>query len=340
MHRLAAALATLALAALVARPALAKGAPKAEAKQRYTAGMADYNLEDYDGAIKEFDAAYRLVQDPSFLYNIAQAHRMAKRADKALLFYRRYLNTLPQATNRAEVERTIHALEERSAEDILPVPDKVPSPPLPPAPKPPPPAVPLVETETNTGYLSNIVVDGGRLYTLVGLGVRKVWRFKVYGMALYLEDEPGRAQMAKLAARAGGRDLAHLTVNDLAQNFVLLGDFGKLGLLKFVRAVSAGDVQKAYRDSLMDELKPVPPELKRDIERFVALFGKEMKPGDEVTIRSSAAGEISVEIGGKRLQGPRNPRLAQAIWNIWLGPKPISADLRKALVGRIDALAK
>jgi hypothetical protein len=40
------------------------------------------------------------------------------------------------------------------------------------------------------------------------------------------------------------------------------------------------------------------------------------------------------------MQGPKNPRLAQAIWNIWLGPKPINPELRKALVGRIDALAK
>jgi tetratricopeptide (TPR) repeat protein len=344
MHRLAtvlaAALALTVTFSLVGAPLAAKPSPKAEAKQRYTAGMAAYNLEDYDGAIKEFDAAYRLVQDPLFLFNIGQAHRLAKRPEKALLFYRRYLTNMPGASNRSDVERWMAELEKQlaAAREAKATPPPVEKPP-PPAPRPAPPAVPLVERETNTGYLSNLTSDG-KLYTLVGLGVRKVMLFKVYGMALYVEDEPARALMVKLAARAGGRDLAHLTVDDLAQSFVLLGDFGKMGLLKFVRDVSAADVQKAYRDSLLDELKSPPPDLKRDIDRFVGLFAKPTKSGDEVVIHSTAEGEIYVEVDGKRLPGPTNHRLAQAIWNIWLGPRPISPDLRKALVGRIDALAK
>ena len=65
------------------------GGKQAEAKQRYTDGMAHYNIEDYDGAIKEFQAGYLAHPDPSFLYNIGQSYRMLKRWDKAADYYRR-----------------------------------------------------------------------------------------------------------------------------------------------------------------------------------------------------------------------------------------------------------
>ena len=32
--------------------------------------------------------------------------------------------------------------------------------------------------------------------------------------------------------------------------------------------------------------------------------------------------------------------LEEDLWDVWLGPKPISEDMRKALVGRMDALAR
>jgi hypothetical protein len=197
----------------------------------------------------------------------------------------------------------------------------------------------VVEKETQTGYLSNIVEDG-QVYTMVGIGLRKVYGFKVYGMALYLEDVPARAEMAKVAQRAGGKDLAHLTTDDLAQSFILFHDFGKIAILKFVREVKGADLVSAYRDSINDELKMQTPALKKDIEKFVGLFAHDVKKDDECIIRTTSRGEMSVEIGGYKLGGPTNPQLAQAIWNIWLGKRPISSDLRKALVGRIDALTK
>jgi tetratricopeptide (TPR) repeat protein len=334
---------TAALALVAAAPAVAKK-PSAQmqeqAKEHYTAGMARYNLERYDDAIKEFESAYLIVPDPTFLYNIAQSHRMANRPAKALEYYKRYLRGPPAPPNRTDVEVLMEQMEAKVAEAAKAA--KAPPPPAP-APAPPPPvfpkAVPLVEKDTQTGYMSNLVEDN-RLYSMIGIGCRKVYGFKVYGMAMYLEDAPARASFPKLASMAQGKDIEHLTNGDLAQTWVLLGDFGKIGVLKFVRNVSAKDVMDAYRDSLNEELKNQSRELKKNIEAFVKLFNLDVKEGDDCTIRTSAAGEISVEMGGKRQKGPTDPTLAQAIWNIWLGKRPISADLRKQLVTKIDVLAK
>lgn len=81
-----------------------------EAQKRFEAGMADFHLEQYDKAIAEWEAGYRLKPVPQFLYNIAQAYRLSKRPEKALTFYQKYLKLAPKAENRAEVERHIAAL--------------------------------------------------------------------------------------------------------------------------------------------------------------------------------------------------------------------------------------
>ena len=100
----------IAVIGLTSFPARGDDSAVAEAQRRYEAGMADYHLEDYDKAIEEWEAGYRIKQAPQFLYNIAQAYRMSKRPDKALSFYHKYLHFAPDAANRDEVERHIAAL--------------------------------------------------------------------------------------------------------------------------------------------------------------------------------------------------------------------------------------
>jgi len=44
------------------------------------------------------------------LYNLAQAYRLSEQPDRALQFYRRYLERSPQARNRDAVDQKISAL--------------------------------------------------------------------------------------------------------------------------------------------------------------------------------------------------------------------------------------
>jgi iron complex outermembrane receptor protein len=83
----------------------------AQARTHYESGMAHFQLEEWDAAINEWEAGFRIKPVPQFLYNIAQAYRLSKRAERALAFYKKYLNMDPKAENRAEVERHIRALQ-------------------------------------------------------------------------------------------------------------------------------------------------------------------------------------------------------------------------------------
>ena len=51
-------------------------------------------------------------------------------------------------------------------------------------------------------------------------------------------------------------------------------------------------------------------------------------------------GQVIVEAHGQKKVGPTNARLAHDIWDIWLGQKPISADLKKGMLDRIDTLGR
>jgi tetratricopeptide (TPR) repeat protein len=133
----------------------------AEAKQHFLAGTKAFDLTQYDDAIREFELAYKLAGDPVFLFNIAQAHRLAGHLDKAARFYRNYLRLSPQSPERADIEKRIAEIETavRLQEKQPAAPPKGVSPPVetpPTAPAPAPVTPPPVETpppatQTDTG---------------------------------------------------------------------------------------------------------------------------------------------------------------------------------------------
>ncbi len=78
---------------------------------------AAFNLGSYDEAAKQYEDAYRLVQDAILLFNIGQSYRLAGRPEKALTAYKAYLRTGPtDAPNREQVARRVAELEKIAAE--------------------------------------------------------------------------------------------------------------------------------------------------------------------------------------------------------------------------------
>ena len=99
-----------ALALVLAASAARAETPAETARARFEKGEVLYNLGKLDDAIVEFDAAYSLDPDPAYLFNLAQAHRLRGHAERALFLYRRYLDLVPDAPNRAEVRERVAAL--------------------------------------------------------------------------------------------------------------------------------------------------------------------------------------------------------------------------------------
>src|SRR4051794_13924463 len=101
----------VALLLAMGRGAAAADARTEKAREHYVQGDAYYKLDKYGDALREYEQAYIAKQDPSFLYNIAQCHRLMGDKAEAIKFYRRYLKDAPAAPNRAIAEKHIKELE-------------------------------------------------------------------------------------------------------------------------------------------------------------------------------------------------------------------------------------
>jgi tetratricopeptide (TPR) repeat protein len=139
------------LAALLSAGRSARAAdPRTEsAREHSSQGDAYYKLEKYGNAIGEYEQAYLAKADPSFLYNIAQCHRLMGQNAEAIKFYRRFLRDAPTAPNRSVAEKHIKDLEDASTHLRSPVEPPPPAPlpssgsfPPPPAPMSPSPSPP------------------------------------------------------------------------------------------------------------------------------------------------------------------------------------------------------
>lgn len=100
------------LLACVATPAFADPIPPAtaaEATKLYESGSKHYNLAEYAESLVDFKAAYRLVPDAAFLFNIGQSHRQLGESEEAAQAYRAYLRVSTKVTpeKRAAVEKFI-----------------------------------------------------------------------------------------------------------------------------------------------------------------------------------------------------------------------------------------
>lgn len=74
-----------------------------------------FNLGKFDDALSEYQKAYDAKPLPKLLFNIAQCYRNLGQVDQAIFTYKSYLQNVPNAGNRAEVEATIDQLEDEKA---------------------------------------------------------------------------------------------------------------------------------------------------------------------------------------------------------------------------------
>jgi Tetratricopeptide repeat len=149
------------LVLVLASPARGDESTTEQAKQHYENGSKQYDLGHWDEAIREYETAYELRPDPSFLYNLAQAYRRKGDAKRALDLYRNYLVKTPKSPLRAEIEERIKSLQKQideanSAKPALPALEPPASPLVPPS-APAEGAAPAVAPATSSPPASPLV---------------------------------------------------------------------------------------------------------------------------------------------------------------------------------------
>jgi hypothetical protein len=181
----------------------------------------------------------------------------------------------------------------------------------------------------------------GRSFAITGAGLRKKGDETQYEMALYVDELDARRAFPALAMRAGGRSRAKLLSGEHAQSFVLWGHFGKLAEIRFLQPVSAEALRGEVKEALDEELgEKVSPELRKLADALLSLFDQDVAPGQTMLLRTDDAGHLDLEIAGHRKAGPQSPKLVRAVWSVWLGTKPVSKELSRALVDKLELLGR
>ena len=98
----------------------------------FIAGQEAYARGEFEDALRAFVGGYELSERPQFLFNIANCHERLHQLDEALDFYTRYLDAVPEAANRADVERRMARIRtvqsnEEPAPSTSPEPSRAPA---------------------------------------------------------------------------------------------------------------------------------------------------------------------------------------------------------------------
>lgn len=156
--------------------------------------------------------------------------------------------------------------------------------------------------------LADTATVGGKTLKLNGLGLRKKAIFKVYVGGLYLEA-PSKDAAAILAADAPRRMVMH-----------------------FLRGVEKAKLVEAFAEGFEANAKDKVAGLKADIEKLYAALG-DVKDGDEWVFTYTPGAGTVVTAGGKDSAAIGSKEFADALFSLWLGPKPPTEDLKKGLLG-------
>ncbi|TMQ68508.1 MAG: hypothetical protein E6K78_00730 [Candidatus Eisenbacteria bacterium] len=171
----------------------------------------------------------------------------------------------------------------------------------------------VVPTVGRSAELSGVAMPGsivvsGKTLTLNGIGLRKKAIIKVYVGGLYLETRS----------------------HDPAA--ILAADAPRAVRMQFLRNVGHERLAGAFREGFRDNAPTFVERRKADVDRCVAML-PDIKTGDVLTVAYVPGTGATLTLGGRLLGTIEGREFAEALFLIWLGPKPPSAELKKGLLG-------
>jgi len=204
----------------------------------------------------------------------------------------------------------------------------------------------LKEPETGRRFAAERTLDG-KPHVCIGVGVREFLVFDVYAAAFYVERDRGRKAFAGFLKRhgqrfraSGGYDYSKIYKSIKLYDWVMWGRFNRVMDTVFVREVAGKKAADNFRKVLQTNLGNLSaPDVKKDVDRFLATANKDFKKGTRMVVHFAANGSMRVTFSDRPSMTCKNPKVARAMLGSWFGRKPISKSLRQSLARWIRQLA-
>lgn len=204
----------------------------------------------------------------------------------------------------------------------------------------------VTEPKTDVVFpVTRTAEDGKTKLTLAGTALRDkrvILNFKVYAYGFYVDPAGAKKALAPFK----GKSHKSLTKSDEFYAALLKDDFAKSLRLVFVRDVDGDDVEGAFSDSIEPRAKKARdkrkmPDATAAIRTFKSFFQvDELAEGDEVIFTWLPGGKLETTVKGKRKKQIVSPTLCWALFDIYLGERPIEDKGKKTMVERIPALLR
>jgi hypothetical protein len=148
-----------------------------------------------------------------------------------------------------------------------------------------------------------------------GLRTKTFLKVKVYAVGLYVDPKA----LADYKGKGATPEL---------YKSLVWGDFRREIRMKFIRD---GIAAKTIRGAFEESLGGTDASLR---EKFLGCFG-DVKTGDEYILSSVPGGTLEIVVAGQAKPPIADKAFAAAVFAIWLGDKPIQADIKRGLVSRV-----
>lgn len=183
-----------------------------------------------------------------------------------------------------------------------------------------PPAAAAVKSVDGEGpFHGALQVDvGGRAERLIltGTAVRKALGLKFYQIAAYCDDDHAPRDVDAMAAADVPKRLILIMEKNISENILRRS---------FEQTFNTNDPEKKYVGPIQTLLDHV--------------AAKPLSKGDRVTLTHLPRVGIQCQVCDAEPIVVSNPSFAHVVWNVYMGPKGVSPDLRKGLGARLNTRA-
>jgi hypothetical protein len=169
-------------------------------------------------------------------------------------------------------------------------------------------AGPLAAAEVAGVQVPGTVTAEGKTLKLNGAGLRKKLLFKVYVAALYVETP----------SRDGAAVISSSEVKRMR--------------LSVMRSLKGSQVSEAISEGFSRNSRDQMPRLQDRLKKLEAMI-PDVKEGDDIAFTWAGEKGTEVTVRGTDRGTIEGRDFADALFSVWLGPDPVDADLKKALLG-------
>ena len=201
----------------------------------------------------------------------------------------------------------------------------------------------VLERASGRAFPVELALPGrGQVQRLAGTGIRAKTFFKVqvYAFGLYVSAEAAAASLANWR----GRSMAELKKDDSFYKRLLEDDFGKSLRLVMTRTIGGDDMIEAFDKALKPRLRQAIEKLglngsQADLESFRSYFNsEELTKGSELIFAWRPGGTLVTAIQGGVKGEIESPALCWALFDVYLGLKPVSKGAKQSLISRLPSI--